>query len=302
MPIEQKYKTANWEWVDVTAPTEEDLQFLHERYHINYLLLEDTIDPNHLPKYEEVGDVKFFLARESTDLERRTLNNISDISSKLGIFLLPKLIITTHRAKSKSIQEVCEDLKKVNPDTVSRDHLALKLALRVIKTFDDESQNLLEIMDAIENEIFLKNTNHTNQIRRLYKLKRKSGLNTRILTISGEWITKFKTLDLEEVEVMDLLDKQKDVIADFDHVNAQTVNLISMFLALSDQKANQVMKLLAMYSVYFLPITFIAGIYGMNFDNMPELHHQKGYYFTLGLMALIVIVTFIYMRRKKWQG
>lgn len=302
MPIEQKYKTANWEWIDVTAPTEEDLRFLHERYYINYLLLEDTIDPNHLPKYEEVGDVKFFLARESTDLERRTLNNISDISSKLGIFLLPKLIITTHRTKSKSIHEVCEELKKENPDNVTRDHLALKLALRIIKTFDDESRNILEVMDAMENEIFLKTTNHTNQIRRLYKLKRKSGLNTRILNISGEWITKFKTLDLEEVEVMDLLDKQKDVIADFDQVNAQTVNLISMFLALSDQKANQVMKLLAIYSVYFLPITFIAGIYGMNFDNMPELHHKHGYYFTLGLMALVVIITFIYMRRKKWQG
>ncbi|AZI40692.1 MULTISPECIES: magnesium transporter CorA family protein [Epilithonimonas] len=300
MPIEQKYKTAQWEWIDVTAPTDEDLRFLHERYHINYLLLEDTIDPNHLPKFEEVGDVKFFLARESTDLERRTLNNISDISSKLGIFLLPKLIITTHRSKSKSIYEVCDELKKENPENISRDHLALRLALKIIKTFDDESRNLLEIMDAIENEIFLKNTNQSNQIRRLYKLKRKSGLNTRILNISGEWISKFKTLNLEEVEVMDLLDKQKDVIADFDHVNAQTVNLISMFLALSDQKANQVMKLLAIYSVYFLPITFIAGVYGMNFDNMPELHHKNGYYFTLGLMVLIVVITFIYTRRKKW--
>lgn len=300
MPIKQKYKTAQWEWIDVTAPTDEDLRFLHERYHINYLLLEDTIDPNHLPKFEEVGDVKFFLARESTDLERRTLNNISDISSKLGIFLLPKLIITTHRSKSKSIYEVCDELKKENPENISRDHLALRLALKIIKTFDDESRNLLEIMDAIENEIFLKNTNQSNQIRRLYKLKRKSGLNTRILNISGEWISKFKTLNLEEVEVMDLLDKQKDVIADFDHVNAQTVNLISMFLALSDQKANQVMKLLAIYSVYFLPITFIAGVYGMNFDNMPELHHKNGYYFTLGLMVLIVVITFIYTRRKKW--
>lgn len=300
MPIEQKYKTAQWEWIDVTAPTDEDLRFLHERYHINYLLLEDTIDPNHLPKFEEVGDVKFFLARESTDLERRTLNNISDISSKLGIFLLPKLIITTHRSKSKSIYEVCDELKKENPENISRDHLALRLALKIIKTFDDESRNLLEIMDAIENEIFLKNTSQSNQIRRLYKLKRKSGLNTRILNISGEWISKFKTLNLEEVEVMDLLDKQKDVIADFDHVNAQTVNLISMFLALSDQKANQVMKLLAIYSVYFLPITFIAGVYGMNFDNMPELHHKNGYYFTLGLMVLIVVITFIYTRRKKW--
>lgn len=300
MPIEQKYKHANWEWLDVIAPTEEDLQFLHERYHINEMLLEDTIDPNHLPKYEEVDQVKFFLTRESTDLERRALNNISDISSKLGIFLVPGLIITMHRAQSKSINKVYEELLKEKPDDITRDRLALRLALKIIKTFDDESKTLLEIMDAIENEIFLKNTNQTNQIRRLYKLKRKSGLNTRILNISAEWITKFKNLDLQEVEVMDLLDKQKDVIADFDHVNAQTVNLISMFLALSDQKANQVMKLLAIYSVYFLPITFIAGIYGMNFDNMPELHHKNGYYFTLGLMLLIVVITFIYMRRKRW--
>ena len=300
MPIEQKYKHAHWEWLDVIAPTEEDLQFLHERYHINEMLLEDTIDPNHLPKYEEVDQVKFFLTRESTDLERRALNNISDISSKLGIFLVPGLIITMHRAQSKSINKVYEELLKEKPDDITRDRLALRLALKIIKTFDDESNTLLEIMDAIENEIFLKNTNQTNQIRRLYNLKRKSGLNTRILNISAEWITKFKNLDLQEVEVMDLLDKQKDVIADFDHVNAQTVNLISMFLALSDQKANQVMKLLAIYSVYFLPITFIAGIYGMNFDNMPELHHKNGYYFTLGLMLLIVVITFIYMRRKRW--
>lgn len=300
MPIEQKYKTANWEWIDVTAPTEEDLQFLHERYHINYLLLEDTIDPNHLPKYEEVGDVKFFLTRESTDLERRTLNNISDISSKLGIFLLPKLIITTHRTKSKSINELCAELDKEDLSIVKRDDLALRLALKILKSFDDESGNLLEVMDAMENEIFLKNTNDSVQIRRLYKLKRKSGLNTRILNMSGEWITKFKTLDLEEVQVMDLLDKQKDVIADFDHLNAQTTNLISMFLALSDQKANQVMKLLAIYSVYFLPITFIAGVYGMNFDNMPEIHTKNGYFYTLGVMVLIAICTFIYTRRKKW--
>ena len=73
-----------------------------------------------------------------------------------------------------------------------------------------------------------------------------------------------------------------------------------MFLALSDQKANQVMKVLAIYSVYFLPITFIAGVYGMNFDQMPELHSKYGYYITIGVMLTIVIVTFIYARRKQW--
>lgn len=299
MPIETIYRDSQCEWVDVESPTPEDMKFLHERYEINNLLLDDTLDPNHLPKYEEDGDVKFFLLRESTELERKNLNTISDISTKIGIFILGKTIITIHRMKTKSLIETKKQLSVTKKETTSQ-NIALKLALLIMKSFDDESVSLLETMDNIENEIFLKNTNHTNQIKRLYKLKRKSGLNSRVLTISTDAIDKFKLLGLQDSEVVDLKDKHKDVVADFDHLNIQITNLISMFLALSDQKANQVMKVLAIYSVYFLPITFIAGVYGMNFENMPELHQKNGYFFTLGLMGLIVICTFIYARRKQW--
>lgn len=299
MPIETIYRDSQCEWVDVEAPSAEDLKFLHERYEINNLLLEDTLDPNHLPKYEEDGDVKFFLLRESTELERKNLNTISDISTKIGIFLLGRTIITVHRMKTKSLSETRKQLSALTTEVTS-DQIALKIALLIMKSFDDESVSLFETMDNIESEIFLKNTNHTNQIKRLYKLKRKSGLNSRVLTISADAIDKFKLLNLQDSETYDLKDKHKDAVADFEHLNIQITNLISMFLALSDQKANQVMKVLAIYSVYFLPITFIAGVYGMNFDNMPELHTKYGYFFTLGLMALVVICTFIYARRKQW--
>lgn len=299
MPIDTIYRDSGCEWIDVEAPTEEDMKYLHERYEINNLLLEDTLDPNHLPKYEADGNVKFFLLRESTELERKNLNTISDISTKIGIFLLENTIITVHRMKTKSISETKKQLS-AGQGNCSPDKIALMIALIIMKSFDDEAISLFETMDNIENEIFLKNTNHTNQIRRLYRLKRKSGLNSRVLTISTDAIDKFKLLNLQDSEVVDLKDKHKDVVADFDHLNIQITNLISMFLALSDQKANQVMKVLAIYSVYFLPITFIAGLYGMNFDNMPELHTKHGYFYTLGVMGLIVIITFIYARRKQW--
>ncbi|KMQ62045.1 magnesium transporter CorA [Chryseobacterium sp. BLS98] len=299
MPIDTIYRDSQCEWVDVEAPTAEDLKFLHERYEINNLLLEDTMDPNHLPKYEEDGNIKFYLLRESTELERKNLNTISDISTKIGIFLVDNTIITIHRMKTRSITETKKQISSMQAD-IPPSKIALVIALLIMKSFDDESISLMETMDNIENEIFLKNTNHTNQIRRLYKLKRKSGLNSRVLTISTDAVDKFKLLNLPDSEIVDLKDKHKDVVADFDHLNIQITNLISMFLALSDQKANQVMKVLAIYSVYFLPITFIAGVYGMNFDNMPELHHKYGYFITLGIMALVVICTFIYARRKQW--
>ncbi|MDW9380627.1 CorA family divalent cation transporter [Chryseobacterium sp. JV558] len=299
MPIDTIYRTSQCEWVDVEAPTAEDLKFLHERYEINNLLLEDTMDANHLPKYEEDGNVKFFLLRESTELERKNLNTISDISTKIGIFLVENTIITIHRMKTRSITETKKKVSLIQED-LNPQQITLMIAILIMKSFDDESLSLFETMDNIENEIFLKNTNHTSQIRRLYKLKRKSGLNSRVLVISTDAINKFKLLNLQDSEIVDLKDKHTDVVADFDHLNIQITNLISMFLALSDQKANQVMKVLAIYSIYFLPITFIAGVYGMNFDNMPELHHKYGYFITLGVMATIMISTFIYVRRKQW--
>lgn len=170
----------------------------------------------------------------------------------------------------------------------------------MIKSYDNENRKLMDILDTMENEIFTKKTNAGQQIRKLYRLKRKSGLNSKLLILSQDWVSQIKKFKLSEAEITDLNDKYRDVVTNFDHLNTQVANLISMFLALKDQKANEVMKLLAMYSVYFLPITFIAGVYGMNFEFMPELHHPYAYFFTLGFMLLIVIITFIYFQRKKW--
>ena len=299
MAIEIFLKNEYCEWIDVVAPTSEDLKYINERYSINHLLLEDTIDANHLPKFEKVDEVMFYLMRENTELERTNLNSISDVSTKLGIFIFEKTIITVHRMKNRSVQETRVEANK-KFEEIRKEDIALILALKVLKSYDNEASHLLDILERLEDEIFLKNANNTNQIRRLYTQKRKSGLNTRILNISADWVDKFKLLNLMDSEVVDLKDKYKDVIADFDHLNAQVTNLISMFIALSDQKANQVMKLLAIFSVYFLPVTFIAGVYGMNFEIMPELHLKHGYYYVLGLMIIIEVIIFMYMRRKKW--
>jgi magnesium transporter len=74
---------------------------------------------------------------------------------------------------------------------------------------------------------------------------------------------------------------------------------MNTYLSLSDQKNNEVVRLLTIFSVFFLPLTFIAGIYGMNFKFMPELNWKLGYAFTLSLMAIVVIVIYLWFRRKR---
>jgi magnesium transporter len=75
--------------------------------------------------------------------------------------------------------------------------------------------------------------------------------------------------------------------------------LMTTYLSISDQKNNEVVRLLTIFSAFFLPLTFIAGVYGMNFDFMPELNWKWGYFFSIGFMLLVVIVIYLWFRRKR---
>ena len=95
----------------------------------------------------------------------------------------------------------------------------------------------------------------------------------------------------------------KDTIIDFilrsEEIIDDATALLNSYMSFAAQKSNDVMKLLTIFSAFFLPLTFIAGVYGMNFQNMPELQTQNGYFFTIGVMLVIGIIIFIWFKRKK---
>ena len=104
--------------------------------------------------------------------------------------------------------------------------------------------------------------------------------------------TKFYLRDVYDhvVRIMDSIETQRELVA----------GLIDFYLSMNANKMNEVMKFLTIISTLFIPVTFIAGIYGMNFDNMPELRHPYGYFITLCIMVLTIFSLLIYFRRKKW--
>ena len=154
-------------------------------------------------------------------------------------------------------------------------------------------------MDIIENEVFTMNTTTSLEIKKLYRFKRKVGLNLKLLNLSNEWVSFIEKFPVNSVEIKDLRDSHLKAVSDFEHLNYQTTNLISLFLALSDQKNNEAMKVLSVISLYFLPITFLAGFYGMNFKYMPELDSPYGYFGIIAVMILTVVGIYIYIKRKK---
>jgi magnesium transporter len=76
--------------------------------------------------------------------------------------------------------------------------------------------------------------------------------------------------------------------------------MLDIYLSSVSNRMNEVMKVLTIFAALFIPLTFIAGIYGMNFDFMPELHWRWGYFAVLGAMAAVAISMLIYFKRKKW--
>jgi magnesium transporter len=92
------------------------------------------------------------------------------------------------------------------------------------------------------------------------------------------------------IQIIDTLDSQRETVTDF----------LNLYMSGLSNKMNEVMKVLTIFAAIFIPLTFIAGIYGMNFEFMPELSWEYGYYITWGVMISVAITLLVYFRRKKW--
>ena len=185
MPANLIFETEKFKWIDVLDLQPEEIRTISAQYDINHLLLEDCIDPNHLPKFEDLGDLKFLLTRINTNTERLNLNTISDVSTKLGIFLKDNMVLTVHRIENDVTKSLLKKLKEEKITNINPYKIALELAQNIFKSYEEENLILLEQMEKMENEIFLKNISSATQIKRLYRFIRQLGLIQKVLNLSS---------------------------------------------------------------------------------------------------------------------
>ena len=107
-------------------------------------------------------------------------------------------------------------------------------------------------------------------------------------------------LDATKLYLHDVYDHTIQAIDTIESFRDITSGMLDIYLSNVSQRMNEVMKVLTIVATIFVPLTFIASLYGMNFDNIPELHTRYGYYVVLTVMGLIAIGMIIFFRRKKW--
>ena len=120
-------------------------------------------------------------------------------------------------------------------------------------------------------------------------------LVSRLIDSENPLISKETKLYLKDAE-----DHVVEINESLNIYREMTMSLMEMYMSNISNKMNEVMKVLTIMASIFIPLTFIAGVYGMNFDNMPELHTQYGYFVVWGVMIVLFIGMMIYFKRKHW--
>jgi len=281
-------------WLDIKSPREEQFVEIAEKFGLEAFPVKDSLEPGHLPKIEKLKDYSFLILRAYTADEDDNVATVEGLSNKIAFFFNEKQLITIHRNPFVFIDDALASKKPFG----SVYELLIDLIREIIMTFEKPSQWQLEQIDAVEEKIFLKR--HAKiSLEDLYFQKAEARISKKLLLLTQNVVSQMEIPAPQLSAMEDVKDKLVKLILNFEEVLEDANNLMNTYLSVAAQKNNEVVKLLTIFSAFFLPLTFIVGIYGMNFDFMPELRWKFGYGYVMLLMLLVCVVIFIWFRRRK---
>jgi magnesium transporter len=285
-------------WIDIIDPTNEELSDVSKKYNLNSYALHDCLDPDHLPKYEEHNNTHFLIIRVVSE-NKEKLQTVQSLSRKIAVFYNESFIITVHRAAQPLIEKVRENF--VNTGRVkTTSGIVIHIVHDALHSFEQPAINLSNEIDVYESILFLKKNIPADMIEAIYYLKNRAGLYKRLLLLSNEVVNSIRAEGEEAPALRDVHDLHTKLLLLNDQVQEDARELLNIYLSLSARKTNDVMKILTVFSVFFMPLTFIAGIYGMNFRYMPELNYYWGYPVSLIVMVIVSVIIFLWFKRKNW--
>ncbi|WP_163530192.1 magnesium/cobalt transporter CorA [Halobacillus ihumii] len=285
-----------WYWVDFAGPSEQEINLLHSFFHFHPLAIEDCMHDLQRPKLDYYEDHTFFVFHSlGTNIDKQ----------EIDVFLGDHFIVTYHKEPSEIIQAVESMLKRSQTHQDKDEYYVLYQLLD--KVVDHYFPIVYEIEDHI-NEIE-ENTKKLSMEQLLEQLFDRRGellkLRQTVHPMRDLLYRMLNTHHLEKVhqrkeyftDIYDHLLKVAEMIASN---REMTQDIRDSYLSLNSHQTNRTMQILTVISVIFMPLTFIVGVYGMNFMFMPELNEKYGYFFVWGIMITMAVGMFIWFKRKGW--
>jgi magnesium transporter len=290
-------------WLDVLDPTEEELEKIRSEFDLHLLAIEDASHEHQRPKvdeYEQFFFVVFYTINLGKDRESLDI-------CELDMFLGRNYLITVHEKPLSELKEVEQRwTHNVHKLEWGIGVLLYSLLDTIVDSYFPIIDELVERTEELEDRMYSGNGNPSAHTLEILKLKKQFMTLRRIASPERDVLNILTNRDNSILEEHVLI-YFRDV---YDHITrfAETVDLyrdqiastIDANISIASNDLNKVMRTLTAASIILMANSLVAGIYGMNFDNMPELHLTYGYFLILGIMALITIGLVIYFWRLKW--
>ena len=290
-------------WINVDGLHEVDIiEKLGTHFGIHPLTLEDIVNTEQRPKIEDMGEYLFIILKMMS--YNRSENRVE--AEQVSLIIGHHVVISFQEKMGDVFQGVRERIRfsKGRIRRMDADYLAYALIDAIVDHYFIVLEEVGDQIENLEDEVMTRPTPET--MRTLQKIKR------RLLFLrKAVWPLREVISSLERGESKLIMKQSKPYFRDlYDHT-IQVVDMVEtmrdmnagmfdMYLSSISNKMNEVMKVLTIIATIFIPLTFIAGIYGMNFNYMPELKWQWGYFAVWGVMTLLFISMLFYFKRKKW--
>lgn len=293
-------------WLDVDGVGDlEIIKALGQRFHVHPLALEDVVHVHQRPKAEAYEDFLFVVVR---------MVQLGDglETEQLSVILGEGFVLTFQEGLPGDCLEPVRDRVRRDSGRLrvsGPDYLMYALLDAVVDHYFPLLERYAERLQELE-DLVLQGTND-EVLMRIHQIKRELITLRRTIWPVKDMVkqlrpelSSFVTPEVQPYlrDVHDHVDQLLDLIETY---HALARSLVELHLSLGDHRANEVMKVLTVVGAIFLPLTFVTGLYGMNFDtdsrwNMPELSWTYGYEFALGLMLGMTLLMLLYFRRRRW--
>ncbi len=290
-------------WINVDGLSDGELiKKISKKFDLHYLLTEDILNTDHQPKADEYEKHLFFTLKMLYRIDGQNNIDYEHIS-----FVLGKNYVLSFQEKEGDIFNSLRNRIKQDTNIIRKrgaDYLLYRLIDTIVDSYYSVLENIGHQVEVIEESISSNPT--VVDFQRIQKLRKEFIYLRKVVYPLREALNKVvKNEDgfIEDRNVKyftDVYDHVIHLIDSLDTYKDLTSTLMDLYMNTINYKMNEVMKLLTIITTIFIPLSFIAGIYGMNFDVMPELRWSWGYYGVLGLMGAIFILMIIYFKHKKW--
>ena len=291
-------------WIDVVGfKDEQSITRLAQHFNIHPLILEDVFNTGQRPKIEDLGDYIFLLFKHLVYDEQRGTTSIEQLSLVLG----PDYVISFQETTSRAFAGVIDRLNAENSRIRKRgsDFLTYILLDAVVDNYFSVLERLGDRIETLEEDLTVDPSQlllrRIHRLRRDMTLVRRSVWPLREAVVALERRTSSLIQETTVLYLRDVYDHTVQVIDTIETFRDTLTGMLDLYLSSVSYRLNGVMRVLTVIATIFMPLTFIAGVYGMNFKNMPELQWEYGYPAVWVVMLLVASAMLVYFKKKKWM-